>query len=596
MKPTWMILLALGVLLVLPALLHADHVHLKNGKVLRGEVVKEDGETVTVRLPQGTVTLRRSQIERIEKESSQDYQLGMAREQIARGRYLLVIQELEKNLRRNPDQAELTALLARAYGEFGNRLLKARRMSEAAACYKRLNELQPDSEAATAGLKALADEGQKLERLLARARQAVAEGNYAAAVREYEAALKFSPDVAEHAASELALCLARYAEGQLRHEKYAEAAGLLERAFALDPALAGRLENLYAAAALNDILRRLEPGKADQVQDDVARALSFAPSHPAVLYVAGRLEEARRDFRAASAYYARGLDVTPSRATAGRLSQLREKLEKSLGVTGEALRLRLDPVDEAVYAEAKAGAFDVLPQPGFIIHHYNSSLAREVARNLDAQLGRIQSMTGLRVDWTRAPVKVFIHRTQEEYVKQTGQAAWTGGMTRFAYVSGRGARNLEFHSWQTSPRLLKSVLPHELMHLVMASNMKRHESLPRAVHEGFAVLMEPSFRHSHFLNFLKRRIGAQAYLPLADLLKMKDYPRDPELFYAEGFAFIAFLIQEVGMQRTMSLIQSTPEPVRFEDRLLQLTGAANLDQLEKAWLSWAMNARSTVLR
>lgn len=569
----------------------ADTVYLKSGKVLRGEVVQEDGETITVRLPQGTVKLQRSQIERIERESTQAYQLGMAREQLARGRHLIVIEELEKARRQNPDQPELNALLARAYGEFGQRMQKARRLDQAAVCFKRLRELQPDSALATEGLQTLAGEGQRLSELLDHARQTAAAGDYATAIREFETALQYSPDAADQASGEMAIYVAKYAQQLLQKERYGEAAKQLERAFSLDPALAGKLENLYAAAALNDILRRLEPGKADELQADVARAVSFAPAHPAVLYVAGRLEEVRKNARGAAGCYARALGLTTQRPNADRLTALREQLEKSLGVTGEALRLRLEPVDETIYADAKTGDFEVLKHPSFTIHHYNGKLAQEIASNLDAYLQRIQSLTGIEVDWTKAPVKVYIHRTQEEYAEATKQAAWTGGMSRFLYFQGQGARNLEFHSWQTSPRLLKSVLPHELMHLVMANYMKRHEDLPRALHEGFAVLMEPDFRHAFYIDFLRRRAAGQAYLPLAELLRMKDYPRDPEFFYSEGFAFVAYLIETAGLNATMDLIRHSPGPGELESRLLKMTRAANLDQLEEMWLKWLETAR-----
>lgn len=583
------LLLTLG-LLCGASIALADTVYLKSGKVLRGEVIQEDGETVTVRVPQGTVKLQRSKIERIERESSQAYQLGMAREQLARGRYLRAIEEMERARRGDPDQPERNALLARAYGEFGQRLQKARRFEQAAFCFKRLRELQPDSALAADGLTALAGEGQRLGELLDHARRAAAAGDYAVALREFETALQYSPDAADQASGEMAVYLAKHAQQLLHNERYGEAASQLERAFALDPALAGRLENLYATAAINDILRRLQPGKADDVQADVARVIRFAPAHPAVLYVAGRLEEIRKDLRAATGLYARALGLAAQRPSAERVAVLREQIEKVLGVTGEALRFRLDPVDEAVHADSKAGDFEVLKKSFFTIHHYNGKLAQEVASNLDAHLQRIQSLTGIAVDWTNAPVKVYIHRTQEEYVEATKQAAWTGGISRFLYVPGQGAHSLEFHSWQTSPRLLKSVLPHELMHLVMASYMKRHEDLPRALHEGFAVLMEPDFRHAFYLDFLKRRGAGQAYLPLAELLSMKDYPRDPEFFYAEGFALVAYLIETAGLQATMDLILHSPESGELESRLLERTRATSQDRLEETWLKWIETA------
>jgi len=144
---------------------------------------------------------------------------------------------------------------------------------------------------------------------------------------------------------------------------------------------------------------------------------------------------------------------------------------------------------------------------------------------------------------------------------------------------------MEIHSWQTSPRLLKSVIPHELMHLIVNSNLGAYEDLPRAVHEGFSVLMEPEYRHAFYLNFLRMRLKSESFIPLSELLTMKAYPGDEEFFYAEGYALVAYLVQTVGLEKAIGLVRKGQRE-SFEARLLTLAGERSLERLEDDWKDW----------
>ena len=46
------------------------------------------------------------------------------------------------------------------------------------------------------------------------------------------------------------------------------------------------------------------------------------------------------------------------------------------------------------------------------------------------------------------------------------------------------------------------------------------------------------------MNFLRLRIKSRDFIPLSDLIASRDYPRDPEFFYAEGYALANYLVQE----------------------------------------------------
>ena len=574
---------ALALLAALPA--WADLVHLKNGRVLSGEVIEDDGKTIVVRVPNGTIKLRAEQVEYVEKQTPLEYRIQLAHEQMERQRYDLARESLEQAGAVKPDKPEARGALARAYADYAERLRRARRFAEAQAAYRKWLDLEPDSAPAREALDGLAADQDELEKLLAQARAVAAAQDYDRAIAKFEAALRFSPDTLARAGPEIALCYARRAESFFREKRYEPSTADLERAFSLDPGLANKLENLYAASALPPIIARAAAGQLEGARKDLARVLSLAPTHRAALYVAGRIEEDLKSPATAVAYFARALKASAGQATTERAAELRGQLERALGIQGAGIRFNLQPVDEAVYTKAEAGDFLTLEQEPFLIYHHNETLANEAARVLEAHLARIQDLTGLRADWRKEKVKVFIHRTQEEYVATTRQEAWSGGMSRFARVPGQGLMRMEIHSWQTSPRLLKSVIPHELMHLIVNSNLSAYEDLPRAVHEGFSVLLEPEYRHAFYLGFLRMRLKSESFIPLGELLTMKAYPGDEEFFYAEGYALVAYLVQTVGLEKAIGLVRKGPREA-FEARLLALAGERSLERLEDDWKAW----------
>ena len=157
------------------------------------------------------------------------------------------------------------------------------------------------------------------------------------------------------------------------------------------------------------------------------------------------------------------------------------------------------------------GPAQTLETENFRIIHYNEALARQVAEAAEYHRTRILAELNLPACWP-GKARIYLHRTQAEYTAKTGQPEWTGGFSKFS-LNGFKSLDVELHSWQTSPRLLKSVLPHEITHLLMAANMADVTALPKCLHEGFAVSMEPQFRRDYFLNFLRMRAKSQEFIP-----------------------------------------------------------------------------------
>jgi hypothetical protein len=121
--------------------------------------------------------------------------------------------------------------------------------------------------------------------------------------------------------------------------------------------------------------------------------------------------------------------------------------------------------------------------------------------------------------------------------------------------------------------------------------MSEISRLPVCLHEGFAVSMEPQFRADYYMNFLRLRLKSQDFIPLADLIVAKDYPKDPEFFYAEGYALLAFLQQKSGLDAAVTLFKNIAAKGQARDEILKAFGAASIQELEADWKAWILKAK-----
>jgi hypothetical protein len=399
----------------------------------------------------------------------------------------------------------------------------------------------------------------------------------------------FAPDVRAGVVAELAQCHVKRATRFAREGSTLNAAADVEAALRLDPALADKLEAFYASCALPGIMANLSRGHLAAAQVDLRRVLELAPLNRSVLYVAGRMEEALGHLPAAANSYALALRTRVANPTPEYTKELRRKLEADLfpGFSDETWKIGTTLAELAGYAAIANGPAQNLETEHFSLAHYNEALAREVAARAEAARERI--LSALSLEGWKGKARIFVHRTQAEYTARTGEPEWTGGYSK---TVGAGPNaSLEVHSWQTSPRLLTSVLPHEITHLVLYSNLPDISRLPICLHEGFAVMMEPRFRTEYFMDFLRRRLESQDFIPLAELLSRSDYPKDPEFFYAEGYALLEYLVQRKGFDAAVRLFKNIAAKGEATPALLKAFEANSFTDLESQWKAWILKAK-----
>jgi tetratricopeptide (TPR) repeat protein len=560
---------------------HADLIYLKNGRVLRGEVVKMDDQTVVVVVPAGKITLPRHQVDYVERQSKAEYQVDQADSYLRMRRFDRAIWVLEKAREGNPHSAKVKEKLVQAYEAWAKELVKQRRLTAAEETFAKLKALAPDSDAIIGADAEIGQLKAQLNTILERGQGFARAGRVNEAIETLEQALAFSPEAREQAGATLADAYARRAQALYQATQNLKAHADLERAFELDPGLGERLEDLYVANALQYFHGLYSKGEVEAARNFLTGALRYAPSHKVLLFVAGQVEENEGRFREAANLYGKALGKYLPTANDKSVPPFRESLRKKLGLEEGQIAIRVEPEAEQVFTEAKKGDFELLETEHFLIYHYNLNLAQKIGQALEFHLLEIPRQLQLESKFGELKPTVYIHRNQDEYFAATKQPAWTGGVSRSIYLGNR-IRQMEIHSWQTSPRLTKSVLPHELTHLILNSNLIGRQDFPRALHEGYAVLSEPGYRHAHYRSLLKRQLKSNMYIPLADLLVMEQYPTDPDIFYAEGYSFTRYLIDQAGLKALQELLK--PGDVR--DHIKNVLRKPSLEDIEKDWVLW----------
>ena len=586
----WLVLL-LPLACLCARVARADWVHLRSGKTLQGEVISQDEKWVVVRVLSGEIKLRAEDVESIERQTPQDYKFDLGRQLLQQRRYDRAIQVFEEAYLADKKGDLARRKLALGYSETAQYFKEHNRLSDARDICERWIKLDPDGKTrelltddAKAMLTHVAESEKTLDDAITRAHTFAQKSDWDSAIGAYERAIGLAPDARRLVSSEIAHCYVSRAAEHARLKMPTKAAGDVEAALSFDPSLADKLEPFYVACALPGILDQIGHSNLPGAQIGIRRVLGFVPANKCVLYVAGRIDEAAGRLSAAADQYAKALKTHAANPTPEYVAQVRKRIETDLNIKGDAWQIESGLADSSAYASATDGPAQIKETENFQVVHFNQAVADKAGEAAEFARTDIMAKLGLSPQW-KGKIKIILHRSQAEYTARTAQPEWTGGCSKFSFEGGR-VSDAQIHSWQTSPRLLKSVLPHEIAHLIVNSSMADATALPRCIHEGFAVMMEPTFRQEYFMNFLRLRIKSRDLIPLADLIASRDYPRDPEFFYAEGYALVNYLVHEKGVAGAVSLIKNANATNKIESELLRVSGRRSLDDLQAEWLDW----------
>ena len=185
-------------------------------------------------------------------------------------------------------------------------------------------------------------------------------------------------------------------------------------------------------------------------------------------------------------------------------------------------------------------------------------------------------------DWSaKCPIKVTV-----------GDDLGAGGATTFVF-QGSEVFDWEMDIQGSAKRILDSVLPHEITHMVLASYFR--QPVPRWLDEGAATSVEHVSEKDNYRNMLRHflREDVKKCLPFRRMVSLKEYPPDPMPFYAQGFSVVEYLLalgdqlHGDGHRRLVGFAEIGMKSGDWDLALRECYDIDNLGQLQRdRWIVW----------
>ena len=572
---------ALFILALLVGVFHgeitADVIYLKNGNDIQGEIIKEGRRELIVRFPSGIMQIRKNDILRIESESKFDYLVSEADKHLRRNDYDGAIELYDEALDSQENSRRVHEGLARAYKSKARALHTQGHLEDARSSYLSLLELQPGHRSAGHEMKVLEREIARADTSEKKYKNLVQQGNVAGYAGLLDLYQRYPSRRARLGPSlgEASLLLGHAA---FRASEWARAEQHYVEAISYDPNLLARMATFYAHARIylySDLARE---GLFEDLLARMNESLAILPTNRGLIYFRGlALHGIGRVEEAADAYLEVSGAPRPSEP-AKQILELRKLAEAALH--GEP------PPAESADPDVQRilpGDWRKIETDHFVVHHRNEKVGKRVAKVAEKVYKRLYNELDCESDWYKK-CDIYLYPDKEEFTEITGQHKWTGG-SHTILRRGGVLVNHRIESFQTQPRLLSAIIPHEVTHALLAHRLDYRKNVPLWLNEGLAIRSEPPLIQSHY-----HRVVAQAYhtrkiFSLRDFMSLAEYPEDRiEIFYAQSFSLTNFLAGLKGQARFMKFLEDmcvTRSP--FEILLKRHYKIRNLATLEKMW-------------
>ena len=488
--------------------LWADVVHLRNGRALRGEIVRETGDAIVLRTPHGEIRLERATVERVEEESQADLFLGQARDAVrdqdfgtARQRFELALAELKAGPQRERVQAELKAVERRS-DPFLPSSSSRGRWSEAGPDPFQREEPEARVRELMAGAETRPDLRQQLAQML------YVRGRSSYDARDFlSAAIDFGR-AAEASEGSNRETLLRYA-----HES--------------------RLK--VAAGAVRAGNAGLAARAARPVVESEREATLLRGS-----YLLGRAEELRQNRGAARTAYQQALSGI-------------ELPHSKLPLLRELARLRAagSPVDPETAGVGKRWKWAQSAHFG-VVHELDRS-GPELTRILEAAFSDVVSRLKLK-DVRGERIAVFLFADREGYQGSAGARGWT--KAHASRLQGEDELVLSIYAFLGEG--FESTLRHEIAHILTWRQLG-DAVFPVWAGEGIAQFAEGEQEREQN-RLLVRNLAAAGQLPDWNVaLRQMLYPLQETqvaltAFYAQGGVMFEVLAQRIGPRKAIQAL------------------------------------------
>lgn len=166
---------------------------------------------------------------------------------------------------------------------------------------------------------------------------------------------------------------------------------------------------------------------------------------------------------------------------------------------------------------------------------------------------------------------------------QVGPHLGAGGATTFVFDRG------EVFGWRmniqgSAERVLDSVLPHEITHMIFASHFR--QPLPRWADEGGATSVEHFSERNKHRQMLFQFLRSGRGIAFNKMFAMKDYPSDIMPLYAQGYSVAEYLIQIGGRRKFVDFVGDGLKAGDWSGMVQKHYGIHDLGVLQETWLAW----------
>lgn len=211
----------------------------------------------------------------------------------------------------------------------------------------------------------------------------------------------------------------------------------------------------------------------------------------------------------------------------------------------------------------------------FVIQTPDARLAETFAKTAEAL------RQDLAVEWTG--------RTMPNWAQpcvvtvNVGPHLGAGGATTFVFDRG------EVYGWRMNiqgpaERVLDSVLPHEITHMVFASHFRA--PVPRWADEGAATSVEHASERNKHRRMLVQFLQTGRGIAFNQMFAMTEYPPDVMPLYAQAQSVVDFLIQQKGRRRFVAFVEEGMKSGQWTAAVERHYAIQDLGALQNTWLAW----------
>jgi hypothetical protein len=181
--------------------------------------------------------------------------------------------------------------------------------------------------------------------------------------------------------------------------------------------------------------------------------------------------------------------------------------------------------------------------------------------------------------------KIYIHDNTADYQSATGQPQWSGGSA----IPGQKI----IQTFPYAQGFFEKILPHEMGHIIFREFVGfNNPAVPLWLDEGVASYQEkPTYAAANA--FVRKAINKGNFISLEGLAGFNPYSsasnESVQLFYAESFSVIDFLIKEFGRDKFVLFCQNLRDKKNLDRAIASSYPFSNIRELNDAWQRYLKN-------